>query len=288
MFIRYYVVRNVVAAIAIAGVGTAWANGVFDQKSSSPFSQHAASRPVAAPPPVAPRPRPRPVQKAEPSSPPRPAALLAATTAPDESIHVAFTATAEKLMAADAGNAKKAKDALKSTGAKVNLYNDDSDAFWDRAKVDLDRDDTWDGKLTRKDGVVELETTPDHGVRVYLNGRWNPKKAATPAASPPNPVHDKPEAGDAIHAAFTTAADTLMQPGARNTKKAKDALKSTGAKVNLYNDNSDAFWDRAKVDLDRDGSWDGKLTRKNGVVELKTKPNDAVFVYRGRRWSPKK
>ncbi|MEW5848328.1 MAG: hypothetical protein AB2A00_05915 [Myxococcota bacterium] len=54
----------------------------------------------------------------------------------------------------------KVKDATGKTAFKVNLYSDDGKRF-NRAKVDLDRDEKWDEKWTiREDGSVEREVAP--------------------------------------------------------------------------------------------------------------------------------
>ncbi|MEL6182046.1 MAG: hypothetical protein AAFS10_24005, partial [Myxococcota bacterium] len=53
----------------------------------------------------------------------------------------------------------KLKDALRGHAWKVNLYEDTGDTQFDRAKIDQDRDDTWDekwsfkGKRWHKDGA---------------------------------------------------------------------------------------------------------------------------------------
>lgn len=56
---------------------------------------------------------------------------------------------------------EKIKDATHGgTPYKINLYSDDR-ARWNRAKVDLDRDDKWDEKWTFfPDGAVEREVAP--------------------------------------------------------------------------------------------------------------------------------
>lgn len=55
---------------------------------------------------------------------------------------------------------EKLKDATRGTPYKVNLYSDDRQR-WNRAKVDLDRDDKWDEKWTFfPDGATEREVAP--------------------------------------------------------------------------------------------------------------------------------
>jgi len=58
--------------------------------------------------------------------------------------------------------------------------------------------------------------------------------------------------------------------------------------VNLYDDDQDGHWDRAKVDSNRDGTWDEKWTVKAGVVERKQLVNGRVFRWRDGTWVEKK
>lgn len=72
----------------------------------------------------------------------------------------------------------KIKDASKGRSFKINLYSDDGQRF-NRAKVDLDRDDKWDEQWTFKpDGAIEREVAPaddeDYSQRFVLEAgvRW--------------------------------------------------------------------------------------------------------------------
>lgn len=74
----------------------------------------------------------------------------------------------------------KIKDASKGRPFKINLYSDDGTRF-NRAKVDLDRDDRWDEKWTFKpDGSTEREVAPNddenYQLRFVLEAgrRWQP------------------------------------------------------------------------------------------------------------------
>lgn len=48
---------------------------------------------------------------------------------------------------------EKVKDAIPGA-AKVSLYHDDKSGFYNRLKIDLNRNDKWDEKWTMKQGVV--------------------------------------------------------------------------------------------------------------------------------------
>lgn len=71
----------------------------------------------------------------------------------------------------------KIKDATKGQPFKINLYSDDNTRF-NRAKVDLDRDDKWDESWTLKSqSDVERKVSPDDNeqyTEVYAvqNGQW--------------------------------------------------------------------------------------------------------------------
>ncbi len=71
---------------------------------------------------------------------------------------------------------KKEKDLFRGRGPKVNLYDDDKNGSWDRAKVDLNRDDDWDEKWTVKNGDVERKVISSNKVLLWKNGAWTPKK----------------------------------------------------------------------------------------------------------------
>jgi hypothetical protein len=72
---------------------------------------------------------------------------------------------------------EKIKDATKSQPFKINLYSDDNARF-NRAKVDLDRDDKWDESWTFKSATdIERQVSPDDNeqfteVFVVHNGQW--------------------------------------------------------------------------------------------------------------------
>jgi guanyl-specific ribonuclease Sa len=72
---------------------------------------------------------------------------------------------------------EKIKDATKGQPFKINLYSDDRTRF-NRAKVDLDRDDKWDESWTFKSATdIERQVSPDDNeqfTEVYAahNGQW--------------------------------------------------------------------------------------------------------------------
>lgn len=72
---------------------------------------------------------------------------------------------------------EKIKDATKGRPYKINLYSDDR-VRWNRAKVDLDRDDKWDEKWTiEADGAIQREVAPADDevyseVHRLVDGAW--------------------------------------------------------------------------------------------------------------------
>ena len=73
----------------------------------------------------------------------------------------------------------KIKDASKGRPFKINLYSDDGQRF-NRAKVDLDRDDKWDekwdfeadGSVTRKVSSADDDATYDQRFVLEAGARW--------------------------------------------------------------------------------------------------------------------
>ena len=187
---------------------------------------------------------------------------------------------------------RKNQDALGSKASwKVNLYDDDGDGIYDRAKVDYERDGKWDEKWTRKEGRWEKS----NGALVWTGTAWvrssvaKNLKIAVPkvvSKSPQFKSDKKPAAtkprGESTEA--TELAKMLLTDKA-GAKKYKDALgfKSTW-NVNVYDDDEDGKWDRAKVDKGRDGTWDEKWTRKGDKVKRKDLNSDKVTVFQNGKW----
>jgi hypothetical protein len=176
----------------------------------------------------------------------------------------------------------KWKDALGSTGPKVNLYAEGN--TWTRAKVDLDRDEKWDEKWELKGGVVTRQVAAQDDerygpVQTWADGQW--AGAAEPAAAPP--VTSSPAGPREVDQAMAQALKSPVQG------KVKDATKGRPFKINLYSDDGKRF-NRAKVDLDRDDKWDESWTLgADGSTERKVSPADdetytEVHVLDGDRW----
>ena len=199
------------------------------------------------------------------------------------------------LMGQPAAGDKK-KDALGPSGPKVNLYADEGATTWNRAKVDLDRDEKWDEKWTLKDGVIERQVAPNDDEQytttmIWSGGAWTSPGAANAATAATAAKGGDGEKGAAVGGWEARVLEVLKQPAVGD--KTKDALGSGGPKVNVYADGGASSWNRAKVDLDRDEKWDEKWTVKDGTVERQIAPNDdekytRLLVLRGGAWVEKK
>ena len=81
------------------------------------------------------------------------------------------------LLLNDIAGAKKYEDAFGGGDAwKVNLYDDDEDRKWDRGKVDMDRNGTWDEKWSRQGKKIERLDLTTGNVMTYSGGKWVIKK----------------------------------------------------------------------------------------------------------------
>jgi len=245
MFIRYQHVRNAVILAAAVGLGVLG------------WRQCTAHRPSDIEPgPVTPVARKAPpVREVPPAS--QPASMPAAAAVMPRYVSAMRVASA---MAAG----PKVKDALgRGDPWKLNLYDDDGDGRWDRAKLDLDRDGSWDEKWTFKAGRWEREG----GVSVWDGARWI--RATQPRSPEQPPAAKQPPASTAPVPDRLLDLARVMLEGKAEGKKVKDLYQGQGLKANLYDDDGDGRWDRAKLDLDRDGKWDEKWTRKEGGLERK-------------------
>ncbi len=193
----------------------------------------------------------------------------------------------------------KLKDAFEGKGWKINLYEETGDDHYDRAKIDKNRDEVDDEKWTWKEGRWEK----DGGAMVWVGGAWvsadkagganAPANANAPADAPaevdvvaetPAASNDKPaSSGDTR---FADVARKMLDERASGGK-AKDILDGKGAKINLYDDDNDGTWDRAKVDIDRDENDDEKWTRKDGAIERKIVASGEVKIFKNGAWIPK-
>lgn len=132
---KYKTFRNLVIAFGVVAAGGAgWGLLRPSDQAAAParLSADKAVRDVA----------PQPAKAAEPTAP----SQNAVEQAMDKALKLPVQ--------------EKIKDATEGRPFKINLYSDDKQHF-NRAKVDLDRDDRWDEKWTFKpDGTVEKQVSP--------------------------------------------------------------------------------------------------------------------------------
>jgi len=262
-FIRYQTVRNI--GIGVLGAGAI--AGIVVAASGS-------STPTPAPTLVS-----TPTPASAPSRTPAPA--VTPTVALDDA-----TIAARGDQPASPG--EKIKDAFKGNPTKVNLYEETQDTRYDRLKIDANRDDVWDVQWTRDDaGRWQREDG-----QVMLDGHWqavptNPQIPPTPMAAPtPSTPATATTASEPFAAQLETVANTMLE-GKATSEKLKDLFRGNGPKVNLYDDDKDGRWDRAKIDFDRDEVDDEKLTQKGGFIERKSEKTGAITTWDNGVWKPK-
>ena len=175
---------------------------------------------------------------------------------------------AMKLAMSHADASGKGKDVLGSSSPwKLNLYDDNKDGTWDRAKLDTNRDEVDDEKWNYKNGRWEKE----NGQVVWAGGQW---VKATRLAKANN------QSADPNRVLYRVAIHKASLP-ADASGKGKDVLgKASSWKLNLYDDDRDGTWDRAKLDTNRDNVDDEKWNLKNGRWEK----NGGQMVWSGDQW----
>ncbi len=181
-------------------------------------------------------------------------------------------AAAMKLALGKAAKDGFAKDVLGAGSKwKLNLYDDNLDGQYDRGKLDKDRNDIDDEQWTFKQGRWEK----DGGRMLWLGGRWTSDPGMTAA---------KTTSGQsAISPALKRyrAAMQIATARADRSGKGKDVLGSRSPwKLNLYDDNKDGQWDRAKLDTNRDEKDDEKWNFKKGRWEK----DGGATIWNGKDW----
>ena len=250
MFLRYQTVRN----IGLGLLGAGGVVGIVLLVTSKP-----APEPVAAPRPTQPSKTPPERLVATTSPPPTspPPSTPAPAGALDDAAVIRYANRAARPNT-------KVKDATIAGPVKINLYEDTGDDRYDRVKVDRNRDALWDGEWERKDGVWRNEQDA-----AWDGTRW---VDAAPTAATSDPTVD--------------IAKTVLT-GKASAEKVKDLYNGRGIKVNLYDDDRNGSWDRAKLDRDRDDTWDESWTVKGGTLERKIEKTGVVTTYRDGAWLPK-
>lgn len=162
MFIRYQTVRTIGIALVAAGAAvglTLWATA--DKEPAAPVPV-VASAPTTTPTTTL---ATTPTPQSPPASPP---------TAPSDP-REAQMAEVARVMLEQRATSEKIKDLFRGAGPKVNIYDDDKDGRWDRAKVDWNRDEVDDEKLNVKNGVLERKDEKTGEIKVFIGGQWTPK-----------------------------------------------------------------------------------------------------------------
>lgn len=156
---------------------------------------------------------------------------------------------------------------------KLNLYDDDSDGKWDRSKLDMNRDGNDDEKWNYKLGRWEKEG----GALAWDGKAWQDAAKYQPIPSTSPTVTSTTEESLLIQ-----YRETMKIALSRATKeKWQDALGSRSPwMLNLYDDDKDGQWDRAKLDRNRDDVDDEKWNFKKGRWEK----DSGSLIWDGQAW----
>ncbi len=175
----------------------------------------------------------------------------------------------------DLGEPKK-KDVSSGKPYKINVYQDEGHSTANRAKVDLDRDDKWDIKVTFDEAISRKLSSQDdenYDVEEIWNGEGWARPGAEPAEEPQDPV----------------VADLMRWVGKDlGSAKLKDVTQGKPYKINVYQDDGHGTANRAKVDLDRDDKWDIKVTFDDTISRKVSSGDDENYdleqVWSGEDW----
>lgn len=175
-----------------------------------------------------------------------------------------------QLIAKGSGKSSQGKDILGSASPwKLNVYDDDLDGNWDRAKLDTNRDEIDDEKWNFKNGRWEKAG----GAKIWAGDRWQSSSETTI------------EIGVSADTSRYRQIFKMLANGSRKSAKAKDLLGSQSPwKLNVYDDNQDGTWDRAKLDKNRDDVDDEKWNFKNRRWEK----DNGETIWNGSNWIPAK
>jgi len=167
-----------------------------------------------------------------------------------------------------ADSSGKGKDVLGAKSRwKLNLYDDDGDGQYDRGKLDKNRDEIDDEKWNFKNDRWEKA----NGKLVWSVDRW---------VAPDSLASAQTSQAHASQIRYRTAM-RIASAKANPTGKGKDVLGDASPwKLNLYDDDQDGTWDRAKLDINRDEIDDEKWTFKNGRWEKE----GGALVWQNDQW----
>ena len=164
------------AIVVAAGIGGAYVACSGKHKATDEEKAEKAERePVKAAPLADAALAQAPVPSPPPPPPPAPSADLAARPYDAEAL-----AWKGKTISGD-----KVKDASHGKPYKINVYKDAGGTTVSRVKIDLNRNEKWDEKISfDKDGTITLERAPADDEKYTLAYHWNGTgwiKAAVPA-----------------------------------------------------------------------------------------------------------
>ena len=184
------------------------------------------------------------------------------------------------------------RDALgNKSNWKLDLHDADGDGVYEMAQVDYERDGKWDETWLRKNG----RWLKGGGAWVWSGKAWlRAANAGNIAATAPQVTSkdpkfksDKKPAASKPRTESTELAELvrLLLKDKAGAAKYKDAMgyKSTW-NVDLFDEDEDGKWDRAKVDKGRDNTWDEEWKRDDDEIERKDLNTGKAWTYAKGKW----
>jgi hypothetical protein len=173
---------------------------------------------------------------------------------------------------------EKLKDASPSLPYKINVYQDAGESTANRLKIDLDRDDAWDIKVSFGPSITRKVSS--HDDEVYdVEEQWD-GAAWVPVGAPPP---EEASAGPVVPEILSWIGKDI------GSAKLKDVTKGKIYKINVYQDEGHETANRAKLDKDRDDKWDMKVTYSDPPVRQVSSNDDEVYdveeVWDGASWT---
>jgi hypothetical protein len=164
-------------------------------------------------------------------------------------------------------------------GPKVTITQRAGTTAVDHARIDLDRDNRWDERWTFGADIVR-EVSPNDDEAYTQRYRWTGISWSNATGG-----LDDAARAEVDGVLFKYAHKSL------GTDKIKDAVPGRPWELNLYQDPGSPVLSRAKVDYDRNDSWDERITFDGDVVTREVAPADdehytEMYRWNGSSWVP--
>jgi hypothetical protein len=230
--------------------------------------------------------KPPEVKIHEPKEPPPPTPTPTPTPASDK---LAMRAWDDQVLSyhGESISGDKIKDASKGKPYKINVYKDAGHKTVNRVKVDINRNDKFDEKITFDGSKITLEIAPADDENYTKTYHWSgtawvrdgaePDGARIQPTKPGTTSHEEPRvpAGKSDLPARAYDSEVIAwKDKSISGDKIKDATKGKSYKINVYMDAGKTTVNRAKVDINRNDKFDEKYTFEPGKITLQRAPAD--------------